>query len=79
MIPGMGHCAGGDGPSVFDTLATIDKWVDTGRAPASIVVSNPPNAAARTRPICPFAQEAVHSGVGSTDDEKNFHCAIVKR
>src|SRR5262249_40018934 len=67
MIPGMGHCAGGDGPFVFDAISTLDKWVETGRAPERIVVSNPPNAPTRTRPLCPFPQEAVHNGTGSTD------------
>jgi hypothetical protein len=76
MIPGMGHCAGGDGPFVFDAISTIDKWVETGKAPERIVVSNPPNAPARTRPLCPFPQEAAHSGNGSTDDEKNFQCKV---
>jgi feruloyl esterase len=79
MIPGMGHCAGGDGPFLFDAISTIDKWVETGRAPERIVVSNPPNAPARTRPLCPFPQEAVHNGKGSTDDEKNFQCAAPPR
>jgi hypothetical protein len=79
MIPGMGHCAGGDGPFVFDAISTIDRWVETGRAPERIVVSNPPNAPARTRPLCPFPQEAVYSGTGSTDDEKSFRCAAPAR
>jgi hypothetical protein len=79
MIPGMGHCAGGDGPFVFDAISTIDKWVETGRAPERIVVSNPPNAPVRTRPLCPFPQEAVYTGKGSTDDEKNFQCAAAPR
>ncbi len=75
LIPGMGHCAGGDGPFVFDAISTLDKWVDTGHAPERIVVSNPPGAPARTRPLCPHPQEAVYSGTGSTDDEKNFKCS----
>ncbi|WP_426703046.1 tannase/feruloyl esterase family alpha/beta hydrolase [Rhodanobacter sp. Col0626] len=79
MIPGMAHCTGGDGPFVFDVIAALDQWVATGRAPERIVVSNPPNAPARTRPICPYPQEAVYSGAGSTDDEKNFRCEALKR
>jgi feruloyl esterase len=78
MIPGMGHCGGGDGPFVFDAVRTIDNWVETGRAPERIVVSNPPGARARTRPICRFPQVAVYSGTGSTDDEKNFNCEARK-
>lgn len=76
MIPGMGHCAGGDGPFVFDAISTLDKWVETGRAPERIVVSNPPNAPARTRPLCSWPQEAIYSGAGSTDDEKSFKCGV---
>ena len=57
-----------------DATATIHAWVETGRAPERIVVSNAPNAPARTRPLCPWPREAVYSGQGSTDDEKNFSC-----
>jgi hypothetical protein len=79
MIPGMGHCMDGDGPFVFNAIAAIDTWVETARAPERIVVSNPPNAPARTRPLCPFPQEAVYSGSRSADDEKNFRCAAGTR
>jgi feruloyl esterase len=79
MIPGMAHCGGGDGPFVFDAISTIDQWVQTGRAPERIVVSNPPGAPARTRPLCPHPQEAVYTGSGSTDEEKNFKCAVRAR
>jgi feruloyl esterase len=79
MIPGMGHCAGGDGPHVFNAITTIDQWVETGRAPERIVVSNAPGKPARTRPLCPWPQEAVYSGQGSTDEEKNFRCEAPKR
>jgi len=78
MIPGMGHCEGGDGPFVFDAIDAIDKWVELGRAPDRIVVSNPPGAPARTRPICPFPQEAAYSGTGSSNDAKNFRCRRVE-
>jgi hypothetical protein len=76
LIPGMGHCAGGEGPFVFNAVATLDEWVDTGHAPERIVVSNPPGAPTRTRPLCPHPQEAVYSGSGSTDAEKSFKCAL---
>ncbi|HTX23788.1 MAG TPA: tannase/feruloyl esterase family alpha/beta hydrolase [Steroidobacteraceae bacterium] len=74
MIPGMAHCAGGAGPFVFDAISTLDAWVDSGRAPDRIVVRNPPGAAPRTRPLCPYPREAVYVGHGSTDEEKNFRC-----
>jgi feruloyl esterase len=76
LVPGMGHCGGGDGPSVIDTIATIDGWVGTGQAPQRIIASNPPSAAPRTRPLCPYPQQAVYSGQGSTDEAQNFRCEV---
>lgn len=76
MIPGMAHCAGGDGPFVFDPISTLDEWVASGHAPDRIVVSNPPGAPPRTRPLCPYPQVATFVGHGSTDEEKNFRCAV---
>jgi feruloyl esterase len=75
MVPGMGHCAGGDGPFVIDVISTIDDWVHSGRAPERITASNPPGALPRTRPLCPYPQQAVYKGTGSTDEADNFKCA----
>jgi feruloyl esterase len=33
MIPGMGHCEGGDGPDTFDKMTPLVDWVEQGRAP----------------------------------------------
>jgi len=30
MAPGMGHCAGGDGPSVFHMVDPLEQWVEHG-------------------------------------------------
>ncbi len=76
MIPGMGHCEGGDGPFIFDALAIIDEWAETGRAPERIIATNPSASPKRTRPLCPFPLEAVYSARGSTDDEENFRCTL---
>jgi tannase/feruloyl esterase len=76
MVPGMGHCSGGDGPSKIDFLGTIDGWVDTGHAPEQINASNPPGAPPRSRPVCPHPQEAVYIGDGSADQAGNFKCQV---
>ena len=74
MIPTMGHCAGGDAPTVFDPLTVIETWVESGKAPERIVASRPPNAPPMTRPLCPYPQIAKYTGKGSTDDAANFVC-----
>ena len=79
MVPGMGHCAGGDGPSSINVIAAIDQWVESGRAPERIIASNPPAAPARTRPLCAYPQVAKYSGTGSSDEEKNFNCVAPAR
>ena len=79
MVPGMGHCGGGDGPFVFDALSVIDTWVEKHRAPKRIVVSEPPGKPAMTRPLCPYPQVAKYRGKGSTNDASNFRCESTQR
>ena len=33
MVPGMGHCRGGDGTDTFDVVGALDRWVATRKAP----------------------------------------------
>jgi hypothetical protein len=81
MAPGMDHCAGGEGPSAFDTLGVIDRWATEGKAPERIVASRmhgPPGVPAQpsmSRPLCPFPQVAKYKGKGDTNDAANFNCA----
>jgi len=84
MIPGMGHCGGGDGPTSVDMLSEIDRWVETGKKPERIIASRgaqpgapgrPPAAATpQTRPLCPWPTVAAYKGTGSTDEAANFEC-----
>jgi len=89
MVPGMGHCAGGAGATNFgnqsapapvvdaqhDVLMALDRWVEQGAAPESIVASRVVSGSTvRTRPLCPYPKKAVYSGTGSTDDATSFSC-----
>lgn len=74
MLPGVGHCGGGDAPSVTDMLSAIDEWVEKRKAPDRIIARNPPNQKQMSRPICPYPQIAEYKGSGSTDDADNFEC-----
>jgi len=76
MVPGMDHCGGGDGPDRFDTLKTLDAWVETGKPPETIVASRMKDGVVeRTRPLCPYPAVAVYRGEGSTDDAASFFCS----
>ncbi|HEX5430801.1 MAG TPA: tannase/feruloyl esterase family alpha/beta hydrolase, partial [Bryobacteraceae bacterium] len=75
MVPGMGHCGGGEGTSTFDMLGVMEKWIQTKKAPDEIVASRMEDGkVVRTHPLCPYPQQAVYRGSGSTDDAANFSC-----
>ena len=79
MVPGMYHCNGGPGPNTFDTVKALEDWVERGTAPEQIVASHSTNGSVdRTRPLCPYPQEAQWKGSGSTDQAVNFVCALPK-
>jgi len=95
MIPGMGHCYGGDGPTAiaatneenatdprYDLLRSLEQWVEKGSAPQMIIGSGKvPNDPARTmsRPICPYPQVTRYKGKGDTNVAANFACAAPTR
>jgi feruloyl esterase len=73
----MGHCGGGDGLNVFDPVAALERWVEHGEAPGTIIASHLTNGKAdRTRPLCPYPQIAKYRGTGSIDDAGNFSCQL---
>jgi feruloyl esterase len=75
MVPGMGHCGGGDGPSTFDMLSALEQWVEKGSAPDRINASHMTSGTVdRTRPLCPYPQVAAYKGSGDTNDAANFTC-----
>ncbi|HWE48646.1 MAG TPA: tannase/feruloyl esterase family alpha/beta hydrolase [Bryobacteraceae bacterium] len=75
MAPGMGHCAGGVGPNSFDAVGALDQWVSKGEAPRRIVATHSTAGKVdRSRPLCPYPQEAVWKGSGSTDEAASFSC-----
>ncbi len=75
MVPGMGHCAGGDGPSTFNAMAALSQWVEQGKAPDQIPASHATRGQVdRTRPLCPYPQTAVYKGSGDANDAANFSC-----
>ncbi len=73
MVPGMGHCRGGDGPHAFDLIGTMEAWREKGVAPARITGFNPQSGL--SRPLCPYPQYAKYSGTGNFKDAANWACS----
>jgi feruloyl esterase len=75
MVPGMGHCGGGDGPNEFDMLAALEQWREHGKAPNEVLASQRNEGrVTRTRPLCPYPQIAKYKGSGSVDRAESFAC-----
>ncbi|QHN03162.1 tannase/feruloyl esterase family alpha/beta hydrolase [Granulicella sp. WH15] len=91
MIPGMGHCYGGAGPTSIaptgsadatdpqhDLMLSLEQWVEKGIAPEMLIGSGKtPNAPTKTmsRPLCPYPKMARYKGKGDTNDAASFECA----
>ncbi len=65
MVPGMGHCGGGPGVNAFDSIGTLEKWVEKGIAPDTMLGTG---AKGMTRPLCPYPQAAEYKGSGDLKD-----------
>jgi feruloyl esterase len=77
LLPGVLHCGSGPGPgnSGVDFLTALELWVEKGKAPEKIIASHVTGGVVdRTRPLCPYPQEAVYKGTGSINDAANFTC-----
>jgi hypothetical protein len=69
-VPNKGHCLGGPATSQFDLLTPLVNWVENGTppgpinatgvnfTPAAYQVSFVQGPATRTRPLCPYPQQA---------------------
>jgi len=76
MVPGMGHCGGGNGASTFDMAAALDAWRDGGKAPEQVNASRVRDGKVdRTRPLCAWPKIARYKGTGSIDDAASFTCS----
>jgi len=76
MVPGMGHCSGGVGPSKFDMVTALENWSEKGQAPDQVMASrvDKDGKVDMTRPLCPYPQVAKYTGTGSINEAKNFYC-----
>jgi feruloyl esterase len=60
---------------LFDTLSRLERWVETGVAPDSIIAFRHGLGrglgAPRSMPLCTFPDAAIYSESGDIDDAKN--------
>jgi len=73
MAPGMGHCGGGPGVNTFDSIGTLEKWVEQGIAPDQMMGTG---AQGLARPLCPYPQYAEYKGTGDLKGAANWACTV---
>jgi len=74
LIPGMGHCAGGEQTlDSFDMLTAVVDWVENGKAPDSVIATGA-SMPGVSRPLCPHPQHPHYTGSGDSNDAANFEC-----
>jgi feruloyl esterase len=90
MVPGMGHCNGGEGATSFgqggkglkddpqyDTMLALEQWVEKGVAPEQFIGSraDPKSGTVDlTRPICAYPKIPKYKGTGNTAEASSFSC-----
>src|SRR5207302_56472 len=89
MLPGIYHCSGGPGvgniggssPAMrhdpeHDLVDAMDVWVTKHKAPTVLIGAHLDDnrKADRTRPLCPYPEEAKYKGSGDINDTENFVC-----
>lgn len=93
LVPGLYHCSGGPGPIAFngnapsgqrdadhDALMALERWVEQGKAPASIIGTryvdgDASKGVAFQRPLCPYPQIAKYKGSGDMNSAASFACS----
>jgi feruloyl esterase len=76
VAPGFGH---GDGAFQvgWDSLGTLDAWVDRGEAPGPQIATDTAKATAgRTRPLCEYPSYPKYRGSGDGSLASSFTCAL---
>jgi feruloyl esterase len=72
LAPGVEHCRGGPGADMPETIAALERWVEEGQAPDTIIATRADGK--MTRPLCAYPKQALYSGKGDTNDPASFAC-----
>ncbi|CAN5477775.1 tannase/feruloyl esterase family alpha/beta hydrolase [soil metagenome] len=74
-IPGYGHAASSVFNAAWDSLTTLENWVENGTVPPSQVVADTAGVPGRTRPLCDFPSWPKYKGSGDVNLAQSFSCA----
>ncbi|MGA9911208.1 MAG: tannase/feruloyl esterase family alpha/beta hydrolase [Paraburkholderia sp.] len=74
LVPGVGHCGGGEGFPNIDLVTQITGWVEQGSAPNAVMTyqTNASNAVTASRPVYPYPAVPQYTGTGDWHDGANY-------
>lgn len=74
-IPGYGHAVSTTFNAAWDSLTTLENWVERGIAPPPQTVADTLGVPGRTRPLCPYPGYPRYNGSGDVNRAASFSCA----
>lgn len=75
-IPGYGHAVSSVFNAAWDSLTTLENWVERGTLPPNQVVADTAGVPGRTRPLCDFPAWPRYLGRGDVNAAQSFSCAL---
>jgi len=73
-VPGYGHAASAQFNAAWDSLTTLENWVEKGTAPSAQFVTDTAGVAGRTRPLCDYPKWPRYNGTGDVNLAASFTC-----
>nr|WP_232471018.1 tannase/feruloyl esterase family alpha/beta hydrolase [Caballeronia hypogeia] len=74
-IPGYGHSTSSIFNASWDSLTTMENWVEKGVAPPAQTVADTTGVPGRTRPLCEYPAFPRYNGSGDVNSASSFNCA----
>ena len=74
-IPGYGHAASSVFNAAWDSLTTLENWVERGVAPPAQIVADTAGVPGRTRPLCVYPGYPRYAGTGDVNVAASYTCA----
>jgi feruloyl esterase len=74
LVPGVGHCGGGEGYANIDLVSQITGWVEQGTTPNAVMTyqTDSSNTVTASRPVYPYPAVAQYTGSGDWHDGANY-------
>ena len=73
-IPGYGHAVSSVFNAAWDSLTTLENWVEKGVPPPEQVVADSAGVPGRTRPLCGYPSWPKYKGAGDINSAQSYSC-----